>query len=109
MLGLSNNIVNKIRVHQVGKTHPRKQQNTRCPSNVESMLAHRLRRWPNTDSTPGERLVPIVVGCVKKKERKRRVFHAWRIADSYKHINSNPRAGVVNYRIPAHKRACSYI
>ena len=35
------------------------------------MLAHRLRRWTNTDSTPGERPVPAGM-C--QKERK--VFHA---------------------------------
>ena len=41
----------------------------------ESMLAHRLRRWRNTDSTPGELPVPAGM-CQKEKERK--VFHAWR-------------------------------
>ena len=51
------------------------QQNTRRPANGESMLAHRLRRWPNTDSTPGELPVPAGM-CQKEKERK--VFHAWR-------------------------------
>ena len=39
------------------------------------MLAHRLRRWPNTDSTPGELPVPAGM-CQKEGERK--VFHAWR-------------------------------
>ena len=51
------------------------QQNTRRPSNAESMLAHRLRRWPNTDSTPGE--LPVPAGMCQK-EKKRKVFHAWR-------------------------------
>ena len=31
--------------------------NARRSPNVESMLAHRLRRWPNTDPTLGQRLV----------------------------------------------------
>ena len=50
------------------------QQNMKRPSNAESMLTHRLRRWP-TDSTPGA--LPVPSGMCQK-ERERKVFHAWR-------------------------------
>ena len=60
------------------------QQNTRRPSNAESMLAHRLRRCPNTDSTPGERPVPAGM-CKKERES------VWR-ATSRTATNGNPRA-----------------
>ena len=64
------------------------QQNTRRPSNAESMLAHRLRRWPNTDSTPGELPVPAGM-CQKDKSVSC-------LATSRTATNGNPRARVVN-------------
>ena len=57
------------------------QQNTRRLSNAESMLAHRLRRRPNTDSTPGELYVPAGM-C--QKEREKKCFMPGDIADSDK-------------------------
>ena len=66
------------------------QQNMKRPSNAESMLTHRLRRWPNTDSTPGE--LPVPAGLCQNKE-KEKCFMPGDIADSDKR---NPRAGVVN-------------
>ena len=67
------------------------QQNTRRPSNAESMLAHRLRRWPNTDSTPGE--LPVPAGMCQEEKREKSVSC---LATSRTATNGNPRARVVN-------------
>ena len=75
MLGLSHNQITMLLKYACSNYEKRIPAKHETPINTESMLAHRLRRWPNTDSTPGELPVPAGM-CQKEKERK--VFHAWR-------------------------------
>ena len=44
-----------VKVSAAGGYH----NNTRLSPNIGSMLAHRLRRWPNIERALGERLVTV--------------------------------------------------
>ena len=81
MLGLSHNQITMVLKYVCSNYEKRIQAKHGTPINVESMLAHRLRRWPNTDLTPGELPVPAGM-CQKEKERK--CFMPGDIADSDK-------------------------